>query len=327
MNEVKKWTEERPSNIALIKYMGKKDKALNIPSNRSFSWTLDHLKSTVQLELYDGSEDRWEPLESDFPFELSQVGKDKFLNHLKRIKEHFKISEKFIVRSCNNFPSDCGIASSASSFAALTAASFKACGDLASQKIDHVEMAKMSARGSGSSCRSFWPGFVLWDEDTVGPVASDLGKLKHMVVIVGGEAKKVSSSEAHKKVESSLLFNGRTQRTETRLQLVLDNLNPQSWEKLYQVIWAEFWDMHVLFETSTPHFSYFTPETFRVLSLLRKFWETHADGPIVTMDAGPNVHLLWRADQEELGEEFYQSHLKGEWTVLSDFARIGFDRV
>ncbi len=321
------WTAEKPSNIALIKYMGKKDKEKNVPSNSSFSWTLDHLTSKVELEIQKGDSDTWEPGESDFPFEMSSLGREKFLNHLQRVKDHFGVKERFKVKSANNFPADCGIASSASSFAALTEAAFKACEDLSSKKFSIKEKAMMSARGSGSSCRSFWSGFVLWEEQSLGPQDFAINSLSHMVVIVGGGAKKVSSSLAHKKVESSLLFEGRAERTRQRLEKVLEGLSSGNWSNLYQVVWAEFWDMHALFETSEPSFSYFLPGTFEVLEKTRSFWEEKGDGPVVTMDAGPNVHLLWRSDQKSLALEFYDQNLKSHWTTLSNIEDIGFARV
>jgi diphosphomevalonate decarboxylase len=58
--------------------------------------------------------------------------------------------------------------------------------------------------------------------------------------------------------------------------------------------------MLALFETSNPGFGYLQPDTLRVLYFIREFWKKMGDGPVVTLDAGPNVHLLWRVDQSEL---------------------------
>lgn len=44
------WLAHAPANIALIKYMGKKDDNSNSPDNPSLSYTLNELKSTVRLE-------------------------------------------------------------------------------------------------------------------------------------------------------------------------------------------------------------------------------------------------------------------------------------
>ena len=64
-----------------------------------------------------------------------------------------------------------------------------------------------------------------------------------------------------------------------------------------------FWDMHSLFETSTPPFGYLESSSMQVLDVAKNLWAETDDGPVVTMDAGANVHLLWRADQLDLAKK------------------------
>ena len=123
------YTANAPSNIALIKYMGKVDTAENKPTNASVSMSLPHLLSHVEIEPIDEAADRWEPL-GEPSIQLSEKGKTRFLNHLARIKSQFEVDQSFLVRSANNFPSDCGLASSASSFAALTKGAVQAVCDI-----------------------------------------------------------------------------------------------------------------------------------------------------------------------------------------------------
>ena len=120
---MKTWRAWAPSNIALIKYMGKADSALNLPTNTSISYTVDHLRSLVTLE--ESDEDRWEPLLTDegrplTEIHLSQKGQARFLAHLDRLKREFSFTGGFVVRSANDFPSDCGLASSAALACACT---------------------------------------------------------------------------------------------------------------------------------------------------------------------------------------------------------------
>ena len=321
------WTAEKPSNIAFIKYMGKLNSAKNKPTNSSLSWTLNHLKTKVVIEKSSGTEDQWQPLASDYPFEMSPLGREKYLNHLGRLKTYFGIEGFFTVQSGNNFPADCGIASSASSFAALTEAACLAFSELTGREISVFEKANLSSQGSGSSCRSFHTGWVLWDGNKVENVQVELGNMLHMVILVGSGTKKVSSSQAHKIVSSSLLFEGRSERAETRLDKFVDHLQNLDWSNLFQLGWEEFYDMHALFETSNPSFGYFLPGTITVLNTVREFWQSHGDGPLVTMDAGPNIHMLWREDQQELALQFFSESLADKWTCLSDIDGIGFAKV
>ncbi|MES2962278.1 MAG: diphosphomevalonate decarboxylase, partial [Bdellovibrionota bacterium] len=174
---LRRWTAEAPSNIALVKYMGKIEVPGNQPTNTSLSYTLGHLKSIVQLEFDDHfTTDSWEPLgnfgERAFaPMHLSQKGIERFLAHLALLKTAFEFKGYFKVRSANDFPSDCGLASSASSFAALTKVAMVALSELSQKPTPGVsEAANWSRRGSGSSCRSFFEPWVIWSPDHVGDV-------------------------------------------------------------------------------------------------------------------------------------------------------------
>jgi diphosphomevalonate decarboxylase len=153
------WFAQAPANIALIKYMGKKDNKKNIPDNPSLSYTLNHLLTNVMLEGHSGRKDFWEPLEipGALPFRLSVAAQERFLHHLSYLKSYFNYEGGFIVRSSNNFPHSSGMASSASSFAALTKCACLALSELTQQALPPVTtQADLSRLGSGSSCRSFF---------------------------------------------------------------------------------------------------------------------------------------------------------------------------
>ena len=68
--------------------------------------------------------------------------------------------------------------------------------------------------------------------------------------------------------------------------------------------------MHALFETSLPSFGYMTAESVEVLHKVREYWRKHDSGPLVTMDAGANVHLLGFDDH------FLHSKILDRFTVI-----------
>lgn len=298
-----------PSNIALIKYMGKIDTAGNRPTNSSFSFTLDELRTFVEIEKTGDKEgqDDWQPLSGPgfAPFEMSENGKIRFLRHFQSLKKELGLNGSYVVRSANNFPSDCGLASSASSFAALTLAVSKLAQESGRETPSRFELAEVSRKGSGSSCRSFFAPWALWTPTGIRPLDLPVQNLRHSVVVVTSAKKKVSSSEAHRRVVTSPLFTGRPERAEARLADLLAAFREKDWEQAYQICWAEFWDMHALFETSKPAFGYIEPGTIEVLQTIREIWQSEKDGPIVTMDAGANVHLLFRDNQTELQKKIH----------------------
>lgn len=309
------WEASAPSNIALIKYMGKTLDGQNTGTNPSLSLTLPHLRSTVVIEKSTKSTDEWQPL--DESLKLSEFGQQKFLKHFLYLKQKFALEgQNFKVLSKNNFPADCGIASSASSFAALTRCAVIAFSEITQTvkpgsvsgqdlRFSTSEQASLSRRGSGSSCRSFFEGFVEWDGgDGIHPVESLQQEFWHQVFIVSDRQKEVSSSQAHLRVATSLSMNGRTERARLRLASVKKNLSTSwNWRELFDVCWAEFWDMHALFETAQPPFGYFTPQSLELLFAARDLWREQ-EGPLVTMDAGPNVHLIWQKSQKEQAQAF-----------------------
>lgn len=313
------WLVEAPSNIALIKYMGKKNEQNNLPMNPSLSYTLPHLFSSVMLETYPGKKDLWEPLPAPggLPFSLSEAAQERFLQHLAHLKAEARYEGSFVVRSCNNFPHGAGLASSASSFAALTQCAFLALSELNQTPLPSMEtQAQWSRLGSGSSCRSFFSPWALWNDDQIKPIEIPYKALHHQVIVISHHEKTISSSEAHQRIHTSPLFLTRPLRAQEHLSALLTAFDAQDWDKAHHLCWQEFQDMHALFSSCAKPFSYITAQTQSALNRLQELWQRQGDGPLITMDAGPNIHLLYRPDQIEMAEQFKQEHLMGHYDVL-----------
>lgn len=318
------WIESSaPSNIALIKYMGKSDATVNRPTNASLSWTLENLRTFVRIQKRtDLSADQWAAfLRPDLrPIDLSVKGKDKFLTYFALLKKEFKLSGFYQIESANNFPSDCGLASSASSFAALTKCAhevYLAESALKAKPYTAKELSKLSQKGSGSSCRSFFSPWGLWHDSGAEDIQLPLKKLRHMVILCDESVKSVSSSEAHKLVLTSEHFKGRPERATDRLQNLISALRENQWGEAHQICWNEFWDMHNLFHTSIPAFMYMNGPTMEVLNYLNRDWLQTQDGPLITMDAGSNIHLLFREEQTELYQKI-QNQWANKYNIWTD---------
>jgi len=314
------WKAKAPSNIALIKYMGKNCHNKNLPTNTSLSYTLNYLQSTVTLNLIDGNEDQ---LKVNDHIAISKHGHKRFINHLNLIKKYFDATNyHFLIQSENNFPSDCGLASSASSFAALTQAAVIALSELSGKAIPGIdERAELSRQGSGSSIRSFYKPWCLWQQDTVGAIDLQYDELIHQVIVVSQKKKAVTTSNAHKQVTNSLLFEGRPKRAEIRCKELIDALEKANWKKAFEVCWQEFWDMHCLFQTATPPFYYMLPDSVHILNYLYKYWQDMKDGPLITMDAGPNIHLLYRLEQLPMAKDI-EKVFGDDYLILSSYQDV-----
>ena len=309
LNEDICWEASAPSNLALIKYAGKKNSG-NFPLNSSLSYTLDHLITKVRITLMEGEGDDWAPLgdEGFFPLELSHPSIERYLNFFQFLKETFQVSGSYFIQSANNFPASMGAASSASSFCALTKAAYQMALSQSSNR-EQVEdftpscLSTLSRQGSGSSCRSFFRPWALWEGEGARSVSLPFSCLIHQLVLADSKSKSVSSSEAHEKILTSPVFDGRAKRAQDRLSSLLSALNEQKWRTCFEIVWDEFQDLHQLYE-STGIF-YRNKKSHDILNKIKIFWEKEKDGPLVTMDAGSAVHLLYRPDQKETAHHLY----------------------
>ncbi|MBC7458124.1 MAG: diphosphomevalonate decarboxylase [Bdellovibrionaceae bacterium] len=319
------WIEtSAPSNIALIKYMGKTDAISNRPINVSISYTLDELKTYVRMQKVESlTADTWAAyIRADLmPIQLSEKGTRKFISFFQLLKKEFRLQGFYQIESANNFPSDCGLASSASSFAALTKCAHEVYLNLGQSTAIKVnpyttkELSKFSQKGSGSSCRSFFSPWGLWHESGAEEIKLSLADLKHMVILCDESIKRVSSSDAHTKVLTSDLFKGRPERASLRFQELVSALrktdaSQTQWKNIFGICWNEFWDMHTLFHTAKPPFMYMNGNSQKALVDILSFWEKSDDGPLVTMDAGSNIHLLFRNNQSDLYEHYMNYFIK-----------------
>ncbi len=320
--------------------MGKKDASLNIPENSSLSLTLNSLCTyvDVRIQASDQSSLRWLPelpaypsvpcAESKVTSPVLPPFKDSDLirvsRHFERVKkrlpeiyspfeleyrEDWASSAAVELRTANTFPASSGIASSASSFAGMTLAFLAAYArdlDLFKEKWEkdfsfRRTIAQVSRMGSGSSCRSFEGPWVVWEgERSQEFQAPQLPPVSHFVVLIQTLPKKVSSSEAHSLVRTSPLWQGRVERVESRLAVCKKALHAGDFSALARVAWAETWEMHSLFHTAADPFTYWAPGTVLGLTELGKWINTESP-PLVTLDAGPNIHVI------------VESHRRSEW--------------
>jgi len=317
------WIEaSAPSNIALIKYMGKLDSSGNKPTNASLSWTLEKLRTFVRIQKNEQLKtDTWKAYEREDlrPIALSLKGQEKFLNFFDYLKKEFKLTGFYEIESANNFPSDCGLASSASSFAALTLCAHQVYlseSEHKSRPYLAKELSRLSQKGSGSSCRSFFAPWALWHDVGAEEIKLPLSSLRHLVILCDETVKSVSSSEAHKLVLTSELFKGRPERAQERLQNLISATRAGDWEKMCKISWNEFWDMHTLFHTSQPTFMYMNGDSLFVLNYLQRLENQRPERALITMDAGSNIHLLIKNEDSQLYQDLigYFSEYFNIWT-------------
>lgn len=243
-----------------------------------------------------------------FSYEISLQNQKKFIDFFQYLKKVFYISGNYEIRSVNNFPLSAGVASSASSFSALVLATYQLAKDHSSrsewiESLTLKDLSRLGRLGSGSACRSFFSPWSLWQGEQAESYKNPFDFCIHQLLLISDTLKTVSSRNAHAQVLTSPFFKRRPQRAQLRLKSLNKALQSQDWRQSFLICWEEFQDMHHLFETSKPPFSYRNKLCLKALSQLKDFWREHKDGPLVTMDAGSNLHLIYRQDQKAMARQ------------------------
>ncbi|AKM81034.1 MAG: Diphosphomevalonate decarboxylase [Candidatus Pacebacteria bacterium GW2011_GWF2_38_9] len=293
---MKKTTVQAGSDIAFVKYWGKKDKILRLPSNGSISMILDSLQSKTTVEFLPNlAKD-----EIIIGGEVEEGEASRAIKHLDRIrtlaKEKGLIDKDIFAKvvSENNFPKSTGLSSSGSGFAALTMAATKAIGLDLSEK----ELSILARQGSGSACRCVCGGFVEWldGETSEESYAQSFAKsedfdIRDLVAIVSEDKKNLSSSDGHDLAESSLFFKARQEKIDTKLAAVKRAILQKDFETLGEIVEAEALEFHSILLTSQPTILLFYPGTIEVMQAVRQLRKTGV--PVYfTINTGFNVHIL-----------------------------------
>ncbi|KAI5889294.1 Diphosphomevalonate decarboxylase [Schizophyllum commune H4-8] len=318
-------TASAPVNIACIKYWGKRDTKLILPTNSSLSVTLDqdYLKSTTtsradpsfekdQLWL-NGTEDEIKPgsrLETCIK-EMKRLRKveveDKDPSAPKLSTYHVRIA------SYNNFPTAAGLASSASGFAALVSS----LAALYKLPVSPSTLSLIARQGSGSACRSLYGGFVAWEQGTKADGSDSLAiqiapeshwPTLHAVVCVVNDAKKGTSSTAgmQRTVETSPLLQHRIKHVvPQRMAEISDAIRARDFDAFARITMQDSNQFHAVALDTDPPIFYMNDVSKAIVALIVEYnrvaiEKTGKRKAAYTYDAGPNAVIY--VEQENVKE-------------------------
>jgi diphosphomevalonate decarboxylase len=287
-----------PANIALVKYWGKRDEALNLPVTGSLSISLGPLGSHVELARAEGAADGvWlngQKLAAD----------SSFAKRARAFLDLFRPSADFVfeLQARNTVPTAAGFASSASGFAALA----KAVDGFFGWGLSPRELSILARLGSGSAARSLEDGFVEWRAgmaaDGMDSFAERLDaewpELRVGALVLCAHEKPVGSREGMRRsVETCEYYREWPGRVAKDMAALKTAIAAKNFAALGEIAEGNALAMHALMMATRPPIVYALPET---VTAMRKIWAMRKDGVPVwfTMDAGPNVKLLFEAKDE-----------------------------
>ncbi len=315
-------TAVAPANIAFVKYWGVQDASLTLPYNESVSMNLDRCVTTTSVHFDPRLDQDKVVLALHNQPEQLAVGRafERVVAQLDRVRVLAGVETRAQVHSSNNFPSDAGIASSASAFAALTAAAVAAL-DL---QLSEQELSRLTRRsGSGSACRSIPTGFVHWRNDGTddGSYATSVASPEHwaladVVAVVDPGLKSVTSADNHRRAATSPYFAVRLQEVPGRVEQTLAAIRARDLGQLGLICEADAVSMHVVAMTAQPPTFYWNAGTMAIIHALHR-WRNEGLFGYFTIDAGPNVHVICnQADVAEV-ERRLQALPEVQWTIAN----------
>lgn len=330
---------QAPSNIALIKYWGKHGNQL--PNNPSLSITLNMAFTTTNFQAV--TKESKEPGNSDiileFLFEGERVA--GFENRIRTFLEKMVPDMPFLteydltIESSNTFPHSAGIASSASSMAALalclTSLEQYHTGNVLPES-DFFRRASALARlGSGSASRSVYGGWVSWGKSEAIPGSSDefasplslpvhpIFQNPDVAILVASSTKKsLSSSSGHLLMDRHPFAKLRYEQAHKNLVGLLKAMGTGNFEEFATIVENEALTLHSLLMTSSPEGMLIKPASLEIIEAVRNFRKTTGTPVCFTMDAGPNVLLIYPNEVQYMVTAFIEDNLtrfceNGRW--------------
>ncbi len=293
------WTA--PSNIALVKYWGKNP--VQLPANASLSLTLEKSRTTVETQWQD-CELNSARLNFLFEGESSPSFNKKIQPWYENLKKEFSFFKtlRLDINSSNSFPHSAGIASSASSMAALSLAMLdlaKTFGHLDLDQAEWLNKVSHYARlGSGSASRSLYPVAATWGLES-NEYASSVNDIHEVyksfgdaILIVDAGKKSVSSSQGHELMNQHPYKEQRFAMANARVKQLVEILKVDDFDKLSTLVEVEALELHSMMMTSSPSFILMKPNTLEIINRVRTA-RSLGQELCFTLDAGPNIHLLY----------------------------------
>lgn len=318
MNKNLSVSYEAPSNIALVKYWGKYGNQL--PTNASISFTLDACKSIFEVSISEKKSNQIE-ISLEFEGKRNESFIPKIQTLFSKIEVEYPIVRDFdwTIKSNNTFPHSSGIASSASSMAALA----MCIEELQHGEVDIQRASRIARIGSGSASRSVIEKIGWWgchnfqslsSQEYAIPVWHDVDEIFHTyqntILIASSGEKSVSSSAGHG------LMNGHpyaAMRFENASQNIVDlygAMREGDLEKFGELVEYEAMSLHALMMMSHPSFILMKPNTISMIEKIKSYRESSRLPIYYTLDAGPNIHLLYPLEIKKEAIDFIDHELK-----------------
>ncbi|KAI9771339.1 MAG: diphosphomevalonate decarboxylase [Geoglossum simile] len=317
-----------PVNIAVIKYWGKRDPKLNLPTNSSLSVTLsqDDLRTHTTAACSASFPATDSLLLNGQPQDVSGARTQACFRELRSLRAKLEEQDPQLptlsryplrIVSENNFPTAAGLASSAAGFAALV----RAIADLYQLKESPTDLSRIARQGSGSACRSLFGGYVAWEmgsevsgaDSNAVQVAPDghWPEMQALILVVSAAKKGVSSTTGMQAtVKTSSLFPSRVGIVPRRMDGMVAAIKGRNFESFGRLTMKDSNSFHATCLDTEPPIFYLNDISRAAIRVVEGI-NTQAGKTIAayTFDAGPNAVIYFEEKNSDAVAGVFKARL------------------
>lgn len=319
------YTWQTPSNIALVKYWGKRNP--QIPKNASISFTLNNCHTITTIDFVKQQKSDIANFDLFFEGKEKEEFKPKIAEFFNRIEAYcpYIFDYKMIINSENSFPHSSGIASSASGLSAISMCLMSLEQEMnpnLSSEFINKKASFLARLGSGSASRSIEGPLVVWGKhpdiegssdlfgvqfpNKVHPIFSDY---QDVILLVDKGEKQVSSTIGHNLMHNHPYAENRFKQANENLGKMATILQNGDIESFINLVESEALTLHAMMLTSNPYFILMKPNTLEIINRIWEYRQEKNSNICFTLDAGANVHVLFPQKEKENVLQFIENEL------------------
>ncbi|RBI61000.1 diphosphomevalonate decarboxylase [halophilic archaeon] len=272
----------------LVKYHGMRDEERRFPYHDSISVCTapSHTKTTVEFDA-DRDEDAY-VVDGE---ELSGHGADRVRAVVDRVRDLADVDDRVRLESRNSFPSNVGLGSSSSGFAAAA----MACVAAAGLDLSRPEISTVARLGSSSAARAVTGGFSdlhtgLNDDDCRSERIES--PLEDDVRVVAGLVPSYKETEqAHREAADSHMFEARLAHIHDQLVEMRDAIREGSFERVFETAEHDSLSLAATTMTGPAGWVYWQPDTLEIFNAVRRLRREESIPVYFSTDTGASVYV------------------------------------
>jgi phosphomevalonate decarboxylase len=279
----------------LVKYHGIRDEASRVPYHDSISVSTAPSATVTTVEFDDSLDEDVYLVDGE---ELTGNGADRVetvVEHVRTRSDRDSVENPVRLVSENNFPSNVGLGSSSSGFAAAAMALAEA----ATLDLSRPEISTIARRGSTSAARAVTGGFSdlragMNDEDCrshrIGTGLED-----DLRIVIGLVPTYKETQQAHDEAEDSHMFEARLAHVHRQLADMRDAIRSGDFDRTFSLAEHDTLSLAATTMTGPSGWVYWQPETLAIFEAVRDLREEGVPVYFST-DTGATVYVNTKAE-------------------------------